>query len=247
MVKDIFGLNILIEPAVNDPETDWQEFAAYHHTERDNDTLEPQKRSRFYLPPVVGKMLESDPVEKVNFLRDEMANMVWAVEQIVPSNSMGGWTQRRSLLRLPQDVDFKDDPESKIRYVLGSTVPENWIPFIPVQQDDAKTEIRLQRARMPHPPLPPGVKPKFPQTQVLTEKAAPYFIEEEEVPRAGVIVQSTFQRTRWLQGRTYLWLGRRKMAGRGEGWSGLMFDQNGWSGSNSGRSVSGWSRWRQAC
>ena len=51
-----------------------------------------------------------------------------------------------------------------------------------------------------------------------------YFIAEEEVPRAGRIVTRAFQRTRWLDGRVLLWLGRQTETGRGEGTSGLEFD-----------------------
>ena len=50
-------------------------------------------------------------------------------------------------------------------------------------------------------------------------------MNEEEVPRAGVIVQRTWQRARWTGGQTYLWRGRFKEAGRGEGHSDLKFDQ----------------------
>jgi hypothetical protein len=50
-------------------------------------------------------------------------------------------------------------------------------------------------------------------------------VPEEEVPRAGAVVTRSFQRTRWHGGATCLWLGRRKENGRGEGSSGLRFDQ----------------------
>ena len=52
-----------------------------------------------------------------------------------------------------------------------------------------------------------------------------YFIHEEEVPRAGVHVSQSFQRTRWNGGKVFVWLGIRKQTGRGEGSSGLAFDQ----------------------
>lgn len=53
----------------------------------------------------------------------------------------------------------------------------------------------------------------------------PYFLHEEEVPRAGTIVTASFQRTRWFDGQVFTWLGRRKQTGKGEGASGLQFDQ----------------------
>lgn len=76
---------------------------------------------------------------------------------------------------------------------------------------------RLQRARMAGAPPPRG--------RLLREAKSPYFLEEEEIPRAGVYVERSWQRTRWLQGRTLIWVGRRKTAGRGEGGSNLAFDQ----------------------
>ena len=49
----------------------------------------------------------------------------------------------------------------------------------------------------------------------------PYFVHEEEVPRAGVIVTRKFQRARGPNGEVFTWIGRRKETGRGEGASGL--------------------------
>ncbi|MOA10538.1 hypothetical protein D3C78_1304310 [compost metagenome] len=53
----------------------------------------------------------------------------------------------------------------------------------------------------------------------------PFFVFEEEVPRSGVQVTLAYQRTRWLDGRTYVWLGADKTTGRGEASSGLAFDR----------------------
>jgi hypothetical protein len=58
-----------------------------------------------------------------------------------------------------------------------------------------------------------------------TGPAQQYVIHEEEVPRAGVQVSLAFKRTRWRDGRAWVWLGVRKRTGRGEGSSGLAFDQ----------------------
>jgi hypothetical protein len=52
-----------------------------------------------------------------------------------------------------------------------------------------------------------------------------YILHEEEVPRTGVVVSQSFQRTRWYGGRVFTWVGVRKSTGRGEGSSGLAFDQ----------------------
>jgi hypothetical protein len=113
-----------------------------------------------------------------------------------------------------------------------SSVPENWIPFIPIHVEGSNREIQLQRAALPRildgDPDPP-VKVR-PVTVLLREgldrvPAKPYYIHEEEVSRAGTRVTQAFQRARWRDGRVFTWLRVRKQTGRGEGSSGLAFDR----------------------
>jgi hypothetical protein len=49
-------------------------------------------------------------------------------------------------------------------------------------------------------------------------------IEEEEVPRIGATLRRKFQYARSSDGRSWLWVGRSKMAGRGDAQSALRFD-----------------------
>ena len=51
------------------------------------------------------------------------------------------------------------------------------------------------------------------------------WLEEASVTRSGVRVQLTGQRLRWIDGKTYVWRGRKVLLGRGEGRSGLQFDR----------------------
>jgi hypothetical protein len=214
-VTDVFGQHILVRPAGRGAETNWHRWTMFHHTDVNNTN---NNTNLFYLPPAITKALEGEPLEKVIFLRDEMANMVWAVENRVPSQAGKGVSGNEMAVEEslpPPFVPLND--KVPVRYVAGTTVPNNWIPFIPVRIAGSDREIRLQRARMPAAKGAMGI--------LLTEKAAPYFVNEEEVPRSGIIVQRSFQRVRWLNGKTYLWIGRSKEAGKGEGWSNLKFDQ----------------------
>lgn len=215
IVDDTFGRHTFIRPAGRGPETAWQRFAMFHLTEKGR----PQpEANRFYLVPAVGKVLESAPLERVNFMRDEMANMVWGVENTVPSQTgigISGYATSQTNITPPPRTT--NDENVKIGYVLGTTVPKNWIPFIAVHAEGSVSEIRLQRARMV------GGEP--PRGWILREPKSPYFVEEEEVPRTGAYVERSWQRARWLGGKTFVWIGRRKTAGRGEGWSQLVFDQ----------------------
>jgi hypothetical protein len=216
VVDDTFGRHTFIRAAGRGPETAWQRFVMFHlteHGERPN-----AAGSLFYLPPAAGKVLESAPIERVNFMRDEIANMAWGVEAIVPSQTgagMSGYEAVRSSESVPLRTTTDDDV--RIAYVAGTTVPKNWIPFIPVHAEGSNAEIRLQRGRMA------GGEP--PRGRLLREVKSPYFVEEEEVPRAGSYVERSWQRARWINGRTLIWVGRRKTAGRGEGASHLAFDQ----------------------
>lgn len=111
-------------------------------------------------------------------------------------------------------------------------VPEHWIPFLPVHVDGTNREIQLQRSKMLRIiegdiRAPERVEPA---TALLREGLEqqlkqPYFVHEEEVLRSGIIVSQQFQRTRWTNGQVYTWLGMHKKTGRGEGSSGLAFDQ----------------------
>jgi hypothetical protein len=119
-----------------------------------------------------------------------------------------------------------------VRYQVMNTVPENWIPFIPVHVPNNNREVQLQRAAMPRvlvgaPPPPVKVPPL---TMTLREgldavPAKTYFIHEEEVPRAGAKVSQYYSRTRWTSGRMFTWLRAQKQTGRGEASSGLGFDR----------------------
>jgi hypothetical protein len=118
-------------------------------------------------------------------------------------------------------------PAAPIRYQAMNTVPEQWIPFIPVHVEGSVRETQLQRAALPRilegdPNLPEKVRPRTTLLRQNLPKA--YFIHEEEAPRAGVVVSQSYQRTRWIGGKVFTWLGVRKQTGRGEGWSGLRFD-----------------------
>src|SRR6185295_15479219 len=132
------------------------------------------------LLPTVPKVQEGAPLEECLLIRDEMANMVWGVETTVPlphglgrtGSGAAAETQdfyRRLLGRVPAAPPLEND--AKVGYEVMNTVPENWIPFIPVHVPGNNRKIQLQRASMPRiiegNTLPPEkVKPR---TSLLRE------------------------------------------------------------------------------
>jgi hypothetical protein len=155
--------------------------------------------------------------------------MVWAVEEVVPTQLGKGTSGKEQALATDEQEEEEFSSTAAIRYILGTKVPSNWIPFIPVHKSGSLKEVQFQRAQMPEFGTTGGTtvsefKTIKPRSTILTEVKEKYFIQEEEIPKSGIIVKRTYQRTRWLNGKTYLWLGRRKETGRGQGYSGLMFD-----------------------
>ncbi len=130
----------------------------------------------------------------------------------------------------PQIAMERLHPADFIYNYLLQDIPENWVPFLPVRLPNS-TELVLQRGKMQRnlPHLPEELQYSSPLGQLLNEHTHDnpnlYFLKEEEVPRAGVTVSRTFQRTRWTDGRVYTWLGRQKRAGKGAVNSNLQFDK----------------------
>jgi hypothetical protein len=119
-----------------------------------------------------------------------------------------------------------------VRYQTMSSVPENWIPFIPVHVPGNNRQIQLQRAAMPRVLTgdPNPAEKVQPLTSLLRQgldlpAAQTYFLHEEEVPRAGARVTQYYSRSRWTQGQVYTWLRVQKQTGRGEASSRLAFDR----------------------
>lgn len=236
IVTDVFGVQTLIRPAGQGQRIDWQKWSMYNLRSVANvDRVD----NRLLLPPSVAKVYESSPIEKVILARDEMSNLVWGIEETIPGlagNGTDGFEAGKSLsnyfLTLERDTTVERNPNAAtIRYQLGSSVPENWIPFIARHKPGSNRQVRLQRAAMPRltDEIPDSVIEPRGQILRIGLDAVPekktYFVHEEEVPRAGVIVTRKFQRVRGSNGEVFTWIGRRKETGRGEGASGLLFDQ----------------------
>jgi hypothetical protein len=219
LVGDDFGEQSLLLPAGRGLDDQWQRWNMFTMSRSPS---VGQADTRFFLPPAVGKLLECDPIEKVHFLRDEMANMAWGVERIVPA-AMGlgvnGYTVAAATAASTTVTAPALHPTAAtVRYILGTDVPYNWIPLIPVHVAGSNRSVQLQRAKMPG-------QNREPRTRILGGPMPSYFINEEEIPRAGKIVTRAYQRGRWTDGATLTWIGRRVTTGRGEGLSGLAFDQ----------------------
>ena len=233
-VTNTFGERFWIEPAGRGSDEAWQPWAMFALNIKGT-TDEPADLTLLVLP-TVPKIQESSALEEVAFVRDEMANMVWGIETVVPMAH--GWSREGNIAAAELDAFLRAalpppppfEPKAAFRYNIMTTVPENWIPFVPEHVPNSNRQIQLRRAAMPRYPydLTPNFERVRPRTTLLREGLdanKPYHIHEEEVPRAGMRVAELYQRTRWKNGKVFVWLGVKKNTGRGEGHSGLAFDQ----------------------
>lgn len=293
---------------------------------KDPDVINPVSHL-LMIPPAINYRQESEAIEEVRFIRDEGANLVFAIENTV-SNQMGtpvkgfelqlekynrqkeplitqfknriiplevekaalederatlneelqteGIVATRieqinirkqviqeritiiddSVSKYQRNIDILENPNKSIDvnglplYRLANTVPDNWIPYVPVNKSGSRNplagdmSIRLRQAqmlrnvdRMTLITNNPGIDLAAtehmqidsiaPMSRILAgmkEDENLEWLNEEAVLRSGLKVQITKQRVRWFDGKTYVWLGRKVLTGRGEGSSGLSFD-----------------------
>lgn len=238
-VTNSFGEHFWIKAAGRGSDQSWHRWNMYTLSVK-GDSLAKADMS-LLLPQSTPPAQEGRPLEDVHLVRDEMANMVWAIEAVIPSVSGQGQSGGEAAEEAAQyhrglidasDPAPADDYAAAISYRAMTSVPENWIPFVPVHVPGSNREVQLQRSRMPRiiagdpAPEPAMIEPR---TGLLRPglddgSEANYFVHEEEVPRAGIRVTKSFQRTRTTSGEAHVWLGVRKQVGRGERSSGLSFD-----------------------
>jgi hypothetical protein len=220
-ITDTFGVITTVGPAADTSGTPWQMFEL---------TGDARHQDLFLLPPTLATRMESEPLEQVAFFRDEIANMVWGVERVVQSASgdvVDRYEEYQQALGAGefQRVDGEIG-DAELMYRLSTIVPPHWIPFVPVKKAPTgigSFAIQLERRAMLRVKADGSTTLIQPRGTILTPGRR-LRIEEEEIDRGGAIVERSYQYTRWVDGRSYLWMGRRKRSGRGEGSSGLRFD-----------------------
>ena len=216
VISDVFGRNLLVNRAGAD-EPQWNLFSL---TIAGGGTHPAQ--SALFLPPTADIVTDGDAVETVLFLRDEMADLAWAVEARV-EDDLSATIDRRAIWVGHRRLSPPGDP-AKPAYRVETVVPDYWIPLAPEQLGDQQS-IRLRLVPME---ADDGGNPRTiePRGVLLRQDGGDgrLWIFEEEIPREGIIVDRINRYARWQGGRAACWTARRRRTGRGEGSSGLRFD-----------------------
>jgi hypothetical protein len=210
VVRDTFGTHELIAPAAD------AQWAMYRPT---GSSIQAPALA---VPSVTVAPLAGDVVEEVRFLRDEMANFVWGVEQLVTDAEGDVHDLPDEYVRalvpasaIPRDAD--------VAYRLMTEVPDHWVPFIPVHIDGGSRQVGLVEAVLPRPNSLGDLVTSSPRSSVLQELRGKV-LPEEEVPSAGIVVRRRWFLARSADGGRHAWAARSVSTGRGEGASGLRFD-----------------------
>ena len=163
-----------------------------------------------FVPPTALGTLEGEALEEVHLLRDETANLGWAVERTVQART--GEPRSRSDEPRPVNQVTDLEPGAELQYLFQTEVPPNWIPLVPVSTGIGS--IALRKGTMGDTDL----------SQSVFLRPTPLTICDEELPREGVQLRRVPALARAKDGSYLRWVTRRAYVGRGEGWSGLAFD-----------------------
>src|SRR5215216_6787265 len=191
VITDTFGVQTLIKPnsESGEPHSLWRMFQISHTR---GSGLPKPASNMFFLPPSLLNSLANRPIEEVLFLRDEMANLAWAVERVVESPTEGRINRFEAYLdhKRKGDQQLPLPPPATpqtMRYRLSTEVPDYWVPLLPVKTDDG---LRLRR----------GAVLKIDGTNAAVHPLGRILVPgnelsffEEEVPREGVRVTRSYQ------------------------------------------------------
>ena len=204
-----FGETFVVRPTSEaSPDGRWRMFAITNSAGEASEAM--------LVPPGAVSTQDGPAFEEVLFVRDEMANLAWAIERSVQGPS----GQARQISR------ERDDPRpqapgpmqsAQLDYLLQTTLPARWIPYLP--RSSGYHAIDLVQGRMPG---IDGISPD-PAGRILNENNVKK-LKDAEIPREGLLVRRTPSITRRADGSYVRWTTRRVRIGRGEGSSQLAFD-----------------------
>jgi Carboxypeptidase regulatory-like domain len=182
--------------------------------------------SYMYLPNIVPTLAQTEGLEDVHFLPDEMSNKVWAVEryytdQLGERINRGDVESTRHVDKERSTPDSQSHDEMPV-FRLMQSAPRNWIPYQArrLKRGAASeiSEVYLRRGRTDE-----NATQKNPQycTRIVGES---WKLHEEEIPRTGLRVQRLWKYAMDSNGADHFWIGRRTDISTAEHGLGIDFD-----------------------
>ena len=204
-VTDVFGVATAIPRADASPGTGWTLFST---TDASGGGIAP-----FLVVPssAAAARQVSAPIEETHLLRDETADMAWAIERIVPGPT--GLPQPEPP---PPSAPPLSGAPAPLAYQLATPLPANWFPLLPMRTPAGAVALVLGTV---------DGGPRAPSGRLAQQLArAGFQLPEEEVSRSGLRLQRVACRSRSADGTAQFWIARRRQIGAGEASSGLRYD-----------------------
>ncbi len=185
-VTDTFGVTTLIPPAEQiRPHPGWRLWRV-------------SDLPYLLLPPPATGFLAADPVEQIAVVRDEAANLAWAL-QVVP---------RAALPAPPEPVPGSGD----LTYLPMTTLPDDRIPMPLIESEEGRWLVRGRLAGQKADPV----------GELLSKD---FRLRDEELPDEGLLLERRYELGRTPDGVLHLWVSRVKRTGARLPLSGLSFDR----------------------
>lgn len=151
-----------------------------------------------FLPPPNTGFIAADPVEKVVFVRDEAANVAWAL-QVLPQAP-------------PAVPDAATAGEGDLAYIPITSPPDDRVPLVLQESGTGRTLVRGKLTGQKTGPsgtlLPAGFK-----------------LRDEELPDEGLTLERRYELGRTPDGVLHMWISKVKRTGARLPASGLTYDR----------------------
>jgi hypothetical protein len=196
-ITDCFGDVTAAQP----PAGRWNLF-------RPDNPAAPDGLADIFMNAVPGLALSGEPLEEVHLIRDEQANLAWAIETVVAHPLDGGVPASSSATSLsPAPAAPSADPvppadgNGGLRWTMApSSLPVNWFPLVPVA--DPPGRLALGALWTASDARPGG--------RLLGDLLPPRLLYDREVPSEGVQAARCWHAARAADGSLHLWIGRNK-------------------------------------
>jgi hypothetical protein len=150
--------------------------------------------SNLFVTAGPAEAIDGPPIEEVHFLADEVANVAWGVERLVPHAT--GHAVNASGPPPPQPAAT---PTGLVWTLTPPSPPGNWFPLLPT------TIGRLALGALW------SARTQRPAGQVLAElRASRQPLHQSVVPPEGAQVSRRWQSARAIDGTLHFWIGRSK-------------------------------------
>jgi hypothetical protein len=207
-VTDVFGTATTIPRADATAGGSWTLFST---TDQNGGGIAPF----LVVPASAGAARQaSAPLEEVHLLRDETADMAWAIERIIEGPV--GDPVTSAPVPGPGPAAPAGVPAA-LAYQLASPLPANWFPLLPVVTPAGGLALVAGTVEG---------SDQAPASRLLQRlSVAGFQLPQHEISRSGLRLDRVASRTRTCDGGAKLWIARRRHIGAGEASSGLRYDE----------------------